>query len=475
MRGGKKKKPGTPATAILAGAGLRGAEVYGAYALAHPDRLKFIAVADPDSYRRKLFQKEHDIPDDKAFLSWQDLLSREGEPLADIAFICTQDAMHYEPAMTALRGGYNLLLEKPISPDITECKNLAGYPQKETQVVQVGHVLRYTPFWRKVKELVDSGAIGQVVHYEQSENISTWHYGHSYVRGHYSNADESSPLILAKTCHDLDLMFWIIGERAQSVESSGNLLYYREENAPEGAPRRCTDGCPAGESCPWFSPRLYLRGEPLLRTVKHSRSKILNLMIGASFRSPGFFRVLGKIIPPLKALSDWQMFPSNTISADHSAEGRMKALKEGPYGRCIYRCGNDVVDHQVVTCQYPSGITGTLTVHGFSDFEGREIRIFGTKGTIRGFFRLYGEELTITDHRYLNSRVVYRKGVQMDGHGGGDFAMLDAVTAVLLGEKTPEEGGISGLSEALESHFMAFAAEEARKKGEVLSLTPFRE
>ncbi|MCP4762069.1 MAG: Gfo/Idh/MocA family oxidoreductase, partial [archaeon] len=172
-----------PVTAVMNGAGARGREIYGKYALKTPDRLKFIAIADPDVARRKLFQEEHDIEDHMAYDSWDKMMNESIGKIAEAAFICTQDQMHYEPAVRALELGYNVILEKPISPSIDECQKLERLAKEKGSTVQVCHVLRFTDFWLKIKEIVDSGKIGKIIHYDHSENVAYWHYGHSYTRG----------------------------------------------------------------------------------------------------------------------------------------------------------------------------------------------------------------------------------------------------------------------------------------------------
>jgi predicted dehydrogenase len=461
-----------PVTAVLFGAGVRGHDAYGAYALRHPARLRFVAVAEPSEARRLRFRRSHGIPEERAFAGSEQLLARGR--LAEAAFVCTPDAGHFAPALQALRLGYHLLLEKPMSPRLEECRKLAAFPLASGQRAQVAHVLRYTRFWRALREAVSGGAIGQVVHFEQTESVSTWHFAHSYVRGAYAVEDRSSPLILAKACHDLDLIAWILGERALSAESRGSLQHYRLQNAPAGAPERCTDGCPVEATCPWFAPRIYLRGEPILRTVLHSRSAGLRALIRIGLQAPGLMGALGAVIRPLAPLANWNGFPATAIAEDLSPEAKLRALREGPYGRCVFRCGNDVPDHQVATFQFPSGATATLTVHGFSEFEGREIRLFGTRGVLRGLFRIQAEELTLTDHRHLRTRTLHRHGVTAGAHGGGDFALLDAFTAALRPGTAASAPELSGPDEALESHLMAFAAEEARRKGSAVSLAEYR-
>jgi predicted dehydrogenase len=460
-----------PVTAVLCGAGVRGHFVYGDYARRHPRRLRFVAVAEPDAARRRRFQRTHGIPAELAFDRWQDLLA--GGRRAEAAFVCTPDAAHAAPAHRALELGYHLLLEKPVSPLLEECRELAAFPLADGQIAQVAHVLRYTGFWRRVKEAVAQGRIGRVVHFELSENVSTWHFSHSFVRGAYGVQRLSSPLILAKCCHDLDLIGWILAEKAHSVQSAGGLQHYRPENAPPGAPERCTDGCPAQAGCPWFAPRLYLRGEPILRALCRARSPWLRGLVRLSLAVPSPFKLLGAAVPALGLLADWNEFPSTALGVDLSRAGKMRALREGPFGRCVYRCGNDVPDHQQVLLSFPSGATAALTVHGLSEFEGRELRVFGTKGVLRGVFRLHEEELALTDNRRLKTSRLHRRGV-FAGHGGGDQELLDAFTAALSGRVTAAEVGLSGIAEALESHLLAFAAEAARRRGTAVAMQEYR-
>ncbi len=463
-----------PVTAVMIGAGFRGREVYGRYAEMKPDQLKFVAVAEPDPVRRKLFQQAHHIPDGMAFDSWDLLLDETQEKLADTAFICTQDNMHYQPAIKAMEIGYDLLLEKPISPNRQECSRIARTARETGRIVQVCHVLRFTNFWRKVKEIVDSGRIGKIIHYDHSENVSYWHFGHSYVRGPYRNEAFSSPLILAKSCHDLDLMYWIFGCKPFTVQSTGVLSFYRPENAPVNAPERCTDGCPAAETCAWYAPRLYVTAEPLLRIGLHAPSKLTRLLAYFALNHRTLVKFCSYFYKQLNTILNWDRFPTTAVTTDPSFAGKMKALREGPYGRCIYKCGNDVVDHQVTTFTFPGGSTGTLTVHGISDLEGRELRIFGTKGTIRGYFRYNGEQITVTDFRYSKTEVVYAAGLSLAGHGGGDFGLMQSFVKVMRGELPAEEAGTTDIEGALESHYMAIAAEDARLNHKKLNVEEYR-
>ncbi len=459
-----------PITAILIGAGLRGRVIYGSYGLKYPDRLKFIAVAEPDSSKRKLFQKEHNISNSNVFNSWQEILDPAVGKIADTAFVCTQDRMHYQPAINALELGYNLLLEKPISPSFEECNHISKLAQEKKRIVQVCHVLRFTEFFKKLKEIIDSGAIGDIIDYDHSENVVYWHFGHSFVRGQYKRKDESSPLILAKSCHDLDIMYWLIGEKPLTVQSKGFLSFFRPENAPKNAPERCTDGCPHEKTCPWYAPRLYISGEPLIRMGFNANSRFLRLFSSMIINHRKIMIFLSKFIKKLDQFLNWKEFPANFITTDLTYEGKMKALREGPFGKCIFKTGNDVVDHQIATYTFPNGVIGTLRITGLSDLEGREFRIFGTKGVIRAYFRSIEKEIKITDFLTNQTRVVFKKGLSTGGHGGGDFGLLDSFVKVIKGELTPEQAGTTNIQGAIESHIMAFIGEEARISGKTLKI-----
>ena len=463
-----------PITAVLIGAGTRGKDAYGTYALNHPKRLKFVAIADLDPVKRIKFQKDHKISNEFVFSSWEDLLSDKNGKLAQIAFICTPDRMHYQPAIKALQLDYDLVLEKPIAPTLEECQAIKNLAEEKGRIVQICHVLRYTDFFKKIKNFIDSGDLGEIIHYNHSENVSYWHFGHSFVRGAYKNEGTSTPIILAKTCHDLDLIYWILGRKASTVFSSGELSYYKNENAPENSPLRCTDGCPVAEQCPWYAPRLYLDLEPVLRIGTYAPSFIYRNIAKLLLKSKFFRKLLSFFIKDVRQFENYDQFPVNSITTDFSLEGKINALKEGPYGICIYKTDNDVPDHQISTFTFESGITATLTMHGFSEHEGRELRVFGTKGVLRGTFRNNLEIIEFTDFRYGKTKILHRTGLNTSGHGGGDCGIMDTFTGVLLNEIPNGYQYLTNISDAMESHFMGFAAEESRITNSIIQIEKFR-
>jgi hypothetical protein len=468
-------------TAVLCGAGFRGSEAYGSWALKNPKRLKFIAVADPNPEKRKLFQELHGIQPDFCFESWEEMLNDEIGKIADVCFVCTPDRAHYEPTIRALELNYNILLEKPIAPTVEQCQQIEKLASEKNRLVQIAHVLRFTPFFKKIKEIIDSGEIGKILHYEHSENVSApWHFGHSYVRGWYKNAATSSPMIMAKSCHDLDLIHWIIGDYPTEVVSTADLTFYKPENAPPGAPERCTDGCPHSDTCTWYAPRMYvdLVSFILPKTNKNASNSLLiriagKILIGL-INHKKLLKFLSIIIPPLRKFEKWDRFPVSAITDDFTLEGRIKALKEGQFGLCVFKAGNDVMDHHVSTYLFPNGVISTLLVHGFSEWEGRELRIMGSKGTLRGIFRDIRQEIIVTNLRTNKTKRRFKSGLTFSGHGGGDTGLMTAMTSYLLGEKTREEAGLTDISSAMESHYMGFAAEEARINHKMVEMKDIR-
>jgi predicted dehydrogenase len=421
-----------PLRFISIGAGQRGADVYGAYVLQNPDQIRLVAVAEPITERRRRFADQHDLGDDQQFTSWEELLARP--QMADAAIIATQDHDHVGPALAALRAGYQVLLEKPMATTLEDCVALVKAAEESGQVLQICHVLRYAPFFSTLHEIVQSGRLGDVITVEHRENVAYYHMAHSYVRGNWRRADKSSPMILAKCCHDLDLLYWILGQTFTRLSSVGSLIHFRAENAPHpGVPLRCTDGCPVEAQCPFSAPGIYLERRPWG----------------------------GEVLP-----GGWPM--SVLAHGDLSDAALLKALHEGPYGRCVYHCDNDVVDHQVVAMQTETGASVTLFMHGHSHEEGRTLRYDGTRATLFGNFAHHYFE--IHDHRTGQCDRIETAETQ-SAHGGGDEAMMAAFVRLL---RSGDQAPLTGARASLESHLLAFAAEQARVEGIVIDMAAFR-
>lgn len=439
-----------PTDLILIGAGLRGADSYASYALEHPTDARFVAVAEPDVARREHFATLHRLPSERCFADWRELLALP--QLAAGALVCTQDQQHVAPAVTALRAGYDVLLEKPMAPDLAGCVELAQAAEHTGRRLLICHVLRYTPFFRALNEVLADGRIGEIVDVAHRENVVYWHMAHSFVRGNWRNTALSNPMILAKCCHDLDILVWNLGRPVQRLSSWGSLIEFRREQAGAEAstslpdrpeiPLRCTDGCPIERQCQYSAIKLYLECRPWPElSERHG--------------APG--------TPPVPA-----RWPFSALSHDTSYEGRLHALQTGPYGRCVYRSDNDVVDHQVVSMQLEGGATATLTMHGHAHEEQRTMRYDGTRGTLRA---VWGHRSTIHVHDHRSGSVeAVPIAESSGGHGGGDWGLMRSFLGVLQGREQP----LTGARESLESHLLAFAAEEARLASSVVEMGEFR-
>ncbi len=416
-----------PIDAVLVGAGARGTFTYGEIALNNPDTLRFVAVAEPDPERRAGFARDHGIPDSHCFATWEEFL---GSGQSAQALVCTTlDRLHVAPAVAALEAGYHVLLEKPMAIIAEDCVRIAHAAESAGRVLILGHVLRYTEFFTRMHDIVSSGRLGDIVSIEHRENVAFSHMAHSYVRGNWNNSERASPMILSKCSHDFDLLTWMMhGNPVRRLHSFGSLMHFRSECAPAGTPERCTDGCPAAESCLFYAPRQYLTED-----------------VG---------------------------WPTETISVDLSHASRLRALQTGPYGRCVYRAENDVVDHQVVTMEHNDGATVTLIMQGHSDREERTMRIDGTRATLRARFQVSGvSEMTVHDHLTdAEERIAVDAG-QHSGHGGGDAGLIRAFVEAVRsgGDTSPISARMS-----LESHLLAFAAERSRVTGEMIDMPTFR-
>ena len=410
-------------TAILIGAGLRGGYVYSQYALDHPDEFQVVAVAEPDPERRELFAAKHQIPSELCFESYEELLKKE--KMADCAMVCTQDKMHYEPVVMAMEKGYHVLCEKPMSPDKKEIIKMGEMAKKYNRILSVCHVLRYSPFFSKLKELLEEGRIGRLMTIQHMEEVGYWHHAHSFVRGYWRNAEESSPMILQKCCHDMDIMLWLADSKCESISSFGELSYFKEENSPEGAPAYCLDGCSHRDECAFYAPRFYL---------EHP-----------------------------KAVDDGLVY---AVTDPADPEHVLEALKKGPYGRCVFHCDNTVVDHQSVDIHFENQVTASFLMTAFTNQCARRIRLMGTKGEIKG--DMDTGVIEIIDFVSQNHETI-QLHTPAKGHNGSDMSMMrDFVRMIGEGKKGKTDASVS-----VESHLMALAAEEARVKGQVIDFGEF--
>jgi hypothetical protein len=411
-------------TAITLGAGNRGM-VYGGFAAEYPGELKIVGVAEPIPFRNNRYAAIHKIPDSNRFDTWERVFERP--KFADAIIISTPDRLHYAPCMKALEMGYDILLEKPISPSEKECREILELSKKNGRVVAVCHVLRYAPYFVKMRELLSKGAIGEIISVQHLEPIEHTHMAHSYVRGNWHNSKETTPIILAKSCHDLDIIKWVINKPSKKIVAMGDLKWFKKENAPAGSTERCTDGCAVERSCPYSAIRQYFDNR--------ARTSVFDL-------------------PDDKS---------------KHAEVIMEKLKTTNYGRCVYRMNNDQPDHYITSIQFGDSVTANFSMEAFTSYAGRRTRIMGAMGDMVGDM----EELVITDFRTgkqikLLPKAEDVEGYKNSGHGGGDWLLArDFVQAVA--QQDPKLL-TSTIDESIESHIMGFMAEESRKSGKVMQI-----
>jgi len=407
----------------LIGAGQRGMHSLAPYALKRPNEVRFVAVAETDEGRRARFAAQHDIAPERQYASWQELLAEPG--LADALLICTSDNAHYEPTMAGLRAGYPILLEKPMSPSPLETLRMAEEAERLGKLLMICHTMRYVPYFVTLKRLVEEGRIGRIVSIQWNENVGFWHQAHSFVRGNWRNTAESSPMILAKCCHDMDMLQWLVDSPCAKVSSFGGLAYFREENAPPGSTERCTDGCAVEAECSFSALKQYY-----------------NVKTG---------------------------WPQHVVSAEATLEARMKALREGPYGRCVFRCDNDVVDHQVANLVFENGVTVAFAMTAFTTEDARSFKIMGTEGEIRG----HTERNEIEVLQFSGKRELIKHPIAEGGHSGGDYGVMAEFARLL--RHGNYAGSRTGAAISARSHMIAFAAEQSRLSGRTVEIDEYME
>lgn len=446
--------------AILIGAGDRGMNTYGLYAINNPDDLNFIAVAEPDPNRRSSFSEAHKIPEDYQFSDWKEIL--EKPKFADIAFIATQDQMHEGPAVKAMELGYHVLLEKPLATTEEACKNIVETSERENVVLMIAHELRYAEFFIKIKDILDSGKIGEIITINHYLNFHFWAYAHGFVRGNWNNRDETTPMILAKACHDFDLICWYAGVKPIKVSSFARGPYLSPKQRPEGAPDRCTDGCPHADTCQYNAISIYLNFIQPRRELIFSGNKMLSYFVRLSINHQNILRLL---FPPARKHLPYRGWPISVLTDDLTDEGIMKALKEGPYGRCVYACNNNQVAAQVNNIEFENGIVASLTMHGHSTKNNRRIRIDGTKGSIVGNFSEGEMQITVYDQvEGTYEPIPFKFKVEL--HGGGDILLLNTLIAAVRGETQ----SYTMARESVQSHLISLAADRSAREGKIIEI-----
>lgn len=393
-----------PVKAIVLGYGIRG-RAYSAYAVSHPEDFKVVAIADPVA----------EVPPElgcRTWKRWEDALSAGVE--ADAVIIALPDRLHHDACITALRNGYHVLLEKPIGCTWQECEDIQRVQRETNRIVLTGYVLRYAPFYKKLREVVASGVIGELTSVHHLAAISYGKASHAYCRGNWSVEAKGTGMLVNKCTHDFDLIeWWTKGRKCMKVSSFGSLFLWKPENAPAGSAARCTDCAPATrENCPFDAHKLYIDRKDLR-----------------------------------------YHFP------DESDEAMQKVVRESPYGRCVYACGNDSVDHQTVLMEYEGGLTFCLEMESYTQQRTRVTHFYGTRGEI------VADETKIEILPFLgDSTTIYPS--QHGHHGGGDREIMTEFVR-LVRDASPERYS-KVLEAALESHRIAFIAEESRRSGKTM-------
>jgi hypothetical protein len=411
-------------TAITLGAGSRG-NVYGNFAAKFPDQLDIVGVAEPIAIRNERYATKHSIPDANRFTTWEHVFERP--KFADAIIITTPDNLHYAPCMKALSMGYDILLEKPIAPTEKECRDILALTKKTGRIVAVCHVLRYAPYFVKMKELLAQDAIGEIISVQHFEPIEHTHMAHSYVRGNWHNSKATTPILLAKSCHDLDIIKWVINKPCKEIVAMGDLKWFHKGNAPEGSTARCTDGCKVERTCPYSAVKHYYE--------KRQRTYVFDL------------------------------------PEDKSKQGDyiMEQLKTTNYGRCVYRMDNDQPDHYITSIRFGDNVTASFSMEAFTSYHGRRTRIMGAMGDMVGDM----EELVVTDFRTGKQVKLVPKAEDVadyknSGHGGGDWGLArDFVQAV--SQQNPALL-TSTIDNSIESHVMGFMAEASRKNNKIMQV-----
>ncbi|MBQ6630616.1 MAG: Gfo/Idh/MocA family oxidoreductase [Romboutsia sp.] len=411
-------------TLAVIGAGCRGMYAYSPYLLENPHLGKVVAIAEPDDKKRDLFKEMYNIDENNVFKDWQSLL--ENDKIADAIIIANNDDDHFNPAKIALEKGYNILLEKPMSNKLNEIIQLGNLAKThKDKVFMVCHVLRYTPFFTELKRIIDSKELGELVNISHHENIGYWHFAHSYTRGNWRNSNETSPLILAKSCHDLDLLLWLTGKKCLNIASFGSLLHMKKENFIDGLMRdRCID-CNIEPNCPYSAKKIYLEDNKIVASL-------------------------------------------NAVCTNPTKENLKKAIINGPYGRCVYKCDNNGVDHMVSILEFEDNVTATFNLSAFTKECTRTTKLMFTHGEIgANHMKNLIDVYKFGDNSH---KIIYPK-LQKSGHGGGDYGIIKDFISMVQNKNGDYK---TSALESVESHIMAFAAEYSRLNKVVVNINEFK-
>lgn len=450
-------------TGVVVGAGDRGYDAYATLLLEEPDLGRIVAVADPDEGRRSRFAGRYSLSDDALYPGWDELFARPR--LADYAIVATGDTHHVEPTLAALAAGYHVLLEKPMALDEDDCVRIVEAAAAADRTVAVCHVYRYSHLFAALGRLVHSGALGDVVTIQLSENVAFWHYAHSYVRGHTRRS--VVPWLLQKSCHDLDLLQWLAGSHARQITSFARPTELTDSNAPAGAPEHCIEGCPHARECPYDAVATYRDLTPILSDLAMAERPV-GLSVAARALRAARPRLMAADVAGSAERLQWWRWPVAAVTDDHTPEGLDHALRTTRWGRCAWKVGdNDQPSAQTVSVRFDNGVVANFTLHSTSHRTMRSVRVDGTLGSAWGELRALDGWLRHADHRSGRVRRL-RIPTAFDGHGGGEAPLFrDFLRAV----RTGSEPSVSA-SDSVESHRIAFAAMESAASGSVVTLDP---
>ena len=407
-------------TVSCIGCGLRGQRYLKGLSDLGADKVKVVSLCDKDLVRLHQEQEKYHLSDKEAFTDEDEFFKNLK---SDLCIVSTQDQDHVGHAIKAMEAGSNVLCEKPISNKESEVRKLLEVQKRTGKKVMICHVLRFAPAFKKVKKLIDSGTIGDLVFIDSMENVYYAHQAHSFVRGNWRRDGETSPMIIAKCCHDLDLLVWYSNSECKSISSVGDLRFFKEENQPKGASDRCTK-CKYRGTCPFDAYTIYIKnhfwGREAVTNVRPITDEVLE-----------------------------------------------KELETSPYGRCVFKCDNNVVDHELTQIVFKNGIKANLRMSGFTHDYGRIMKFYGTAGQLdldecRGTIevKVFGKEKEVIQISSLIDAI--------SGHGGGDDGLVKAVYEYITAGTTE---GVTSLDASIESHLMGFTAEESRlQNGKLLEI-----
>ncbi len=414
-----------PVTAVIVGGGHR-SFIYADHSITNPEDLKIIGIADPNRERCLLAAQKYGFSEEFCFESAQELAKHP--KMADAIINGTMDHQHFMTAAPLLEKGYDMLLEKPFACSADEMHRLLSIVRTHGNKVMICHVLRYADFYLEIKKRILNGDIGDILNIQTVENVSYHHLSTSYVRGKWANSDIcKTSMLLAKSCHDIDIMTWMmLPVKPERVSSFGGKFQFRPENAPAGAGTRCLLDCPHVDTCRYSAKDMYLGH------------------------------------PERWAFYAWTEFEGRS---DVTYEEKAESLRTtNPYGRCIYKCDNNVVDHQSVLVEFENGATGTHNMVGGTASSGRSIHITGTKGEIYGDFESCKFTVSLIANGHpdgcVNTEVDTSTG---GGHGGGDEALItDFTHFVRTGEQSVS---CTSIYNSVEGHLTVFLADKSREEG----------